>query len=413
MASTYTKEGSKWIWLRYKDETGKWRGKQLAYRRDNIGDQRQAERVALKQSEIEAAREPASGHRLKDWVLGWILATWGNSDTSTPDTYKRQWRTVERFLEAQQILTAAQITREHIQIYLHWRTTPATKKERTAPKAKPRKAASRNMAIQEIKFLGKVLKEAKERKQIDANPFSKPGLKRDPEKEKIPWTDENIAAGAKYFSRKPSRWDSNGPSRWMRCTFFFGLYQACRLRQCQLPLTAIRLDLDVIQYPPQLVKGRKGYSQPIDPRFRPILEQLVEEAKRAGEKTICTIPWDASIRLRRALDRAGLPDLVHHGLRVTWITRAAENGVPERQAMAFCHHESKEVHRIYVKLSVVGIAHVPSLMQLPSFSLAGDVIATKQKNASPSSRSRTRKHSPDPSHHRPAGDRSRETAQGP
>lgn len=381
MASTYTKETSPWIYLRYKDEAGKWKGKPMAYRKDNLGDQRQAEIVARKQSEVEATREPVAGALLSHWVLGWIIATWGDLDTTTPEIYKRYWHTIERFFEAHKIQMAAQVKREHIQLYLRWRTRNATKKERSTGE-KPRKAAGRNTALMEIKFIGTILNEAKERGQITSNPFSRPKLKKDAPKEKSCWTDAQIITGAKYFGRRETPFSGTGPSRWMACAFFFGLYQACRLRQCQLPLTSIRLDLNVIQYPPYLVKGREGYSQPIDPRFRPILERLVAEAKKAGEKFICEIPWDASLRLRKALDRAGLAGLVHHGLRVTWITRAAEGSMQEREAMAFCHHESREVHRIYVKLSVLGIAHVPSLMRLPAFSTDGGLLEASSSSAS-------------------------------
>ena len=72
------------------------------------------------------------------------------------------------------------------------------------------------------------------------------------------------------------------------------------------------------------------------------------------------------MRLRKSLDRAKLQGYVHHGLRATWITRAAESGVPESLAMAFCHHGSREVHRVYKRLSVIGLEHVPAMVAIPA-----------------------------------------------
>lgn len=388
MASIYTKKGSAFFWLRYKDATGRWRGKQTGYHLDNLGDQRQAKLLARKQSAIEAGRVTAPGDALADWVLPWLIATYGHSETTTLDVYSRMWRTLAKFLAEHRLSRAVQIERKHVTAYLTWRV----------------QTASRNMAIQEIKMMGMILGEAVTRGQCTTNPFSKPGLVRDKAEEKSVWSDDEIRATAAHLEKYRCRW--------MRTAFYFGVYQACRLRQCQVPLGAIRLDLNVIQYPDRLVKGRQGFTQPIDPRFRPILEGLMAEARKAGETTLCKVPWDASLRLRRSLDLLGFDHLVHHGLRVTWITRAAENGIPESQAMAFCHHESREVHRVYKKLSSVGIAHVPALMTLPALPVpaaAGDGKKARTGSALASSKSQTRKRSPVPCRNKPSDGSTRKT----
>lgn len=351
MASIYPKKNSPYIWLRYKRGNGLWAGKQTSYRWGNLGEERQAKLLARRQSEIEATRAGltrASGAAFDAWVLPWLLATYSAaSQSATLAIYKRHWRNIQKFLADHDLRAPMHIERKHVVAHLHWRM----------------KSAGRNTAIQEIKFFGAILREACARGLIAQNPYARPGLKRDAAPEKIPWKDAEIAAAARHLDREKSLW--------MRCAFYCGLYQACRLRQCEIPLGQIRFDLGVIQYPDHLVKGRSGYTQPIDPRFEPILRTLVAEARRKKQHVLCTVPWDASLRLRRTFDRAGLPHLVHHGLRVTWITRAAEQGIPESQAMAFCHHESREVHRIYKKLSAVEIAHVPALMRLPVLSASG------------------------------------------
>jgi len=364
MASLYHKGDSQFIWLRYLSSERKWKGKPTSYRWANLGDVRQARLLARRQTEAEAANRADRGERLDEWVLPWLIEKYGKAETSTAGVYKRWWRAIGRYLDETGVATAGQVRRELAGKYLLWRG---------------QHGGGRNSAIAEIKLLAMVIDEAKARGHCHENPLRRLGLKRDKAEEKIVWSDADIIAAAAHFEREKSHW--------MLCAFYFGLYQAARLRQCQLPLSAIRISAGVIHYPGHLVKGGEGFSQPIDARFVPILKRLVAAATGS---TICVVPWDASIRLRRSLDRAGLPGLCHHGLRATWITRAAQAGISESQAMAFCHHESREVHRVYKKLSSISIAHVPALMSLPALSAAVDAPAAKPGNASASRKSRIR-----------------------
>lgn len=383
MASIYHKGQSEVIWVRFRAD-GKWKGRPTSYRWSNMGDVRQARLLARRQSEIEAAVRQEHGERLDEWVLPWIIEKYGKAETSTAGVYKRWWRAVGRFLDEQGIATASQVRRELAGIYLDWRG---------------KHGGGRNSAIAEIKLLGMVMDEAKARGHCQENPLRRLGIKRDKPAEKLVWSDADITRAAAHFEREKSHW--------MLCAFYFGLYQAARLRQCQLPISAIRIEAGVISYPGHLVKGGEGFTQPIDARFLPILRRLV--AASAGD-TLCVVPWDASIRLRRSLDRAGLPGLCQHGLRATWITRAAQAGVPESQAMAFCHHESREVHRVYKKLSSISIAHVPAMMSLPALAAAGDACAASSGSAGESKTSRTRARSLDSDPHARGSGSSRKTA---
>lgn len=371
MASLYHKGDDARIWLRYRDAAGKWRGKVTSYRWGNAGEVRQATLLAQKASEREAEmhHSPAGeSSRLTDWVTVWLRAKYGDSQATTPAVYNRRWRVIMRYLAAAGIHSAGQIRREFIDDYLAWRL----------------KTAGRNTAIADIKFMSMIMGEAVKRGHIAANPLAKPGLRKTPAKEKLVWSNEDIGKAAVHLEKHESHW--------MQTVFYMGLYQACRLRNCAVPLDRIRPDLGLIQYPGIIVKGGEAFSQPIDARFKPILKLLMERARKLGLKTLCEIPWDATIRLRRTFDRAGLPDHSHHGLRVTWITRACEAGVPEGQAMAFCHHASREVHRVYKKLSAIEIAHVPAAVSLPALSpplcAAPDSPASIRDNAPASSAAR-------------------------
>lgn len=369
MASIYRKKGSDKIYLRYKDSAGKWKGKPTSYRWSNFGEVRQAKLLAGRQSQREALAAPNGSERLATWVPQWLDGRYGSALNTTPAVYARGWKRLAQYCETRGIVSAQQVQRDFIEGYLAWRL----------------ESAGRNQAISEIKLMAMILREAGARGQVLTNPLARPGLKKAPTKPKEIWSDEQLETAAKHFEKHGSHW--------MQCVFYMGIYQACRLRMCQVPLDAIRLDLGLIRYPDEIVKGGHGFAQPIDPVFLPKLRDLVNEARRLGLTRLCEVPWDASIRLRRSLDRAGLEGVSHHGLRKTWITRAADHAVAESQAMAFCHHESREVHRIYKMLSAVGIAHVPAAVQLPRLGAAGAAKGSQRAtrgNARVSSPSRTR-----------------------
>jgi hypothetical protein len=356
--------------MRFLDDAGEWQGKPTSYKKDNIGDQRQAKLLARRKSELEAARRTVCGMQLADWVLPWLIAKYGKNGTTTLDVYKRMWRALQRYHAEHKIKTAPQISRGFIMSYLAWRME---------------NGAGRNQAIDEIKFMGMIVDEAILLGHCSANPIRKPGLKKNATKGKEIWTDEQYIEVEKHILKTKCHWQ--------QCSFYFGKFQACRLRQCQVPLRCIRFDLNTIQYPDIVVKGGEAYAQPIDPRFRPILERLVENAKAQGLRVLCEIPWDASLRWRVTLDRCGFEDICHHGLRASWITRAAENRVSESEAMAFCHHKDREVHRIYKKVSVAAIAHVPAAVPFPGEPsrplgpLASDSARASSSNAEESSSS--------------------------
>lgn len=342
MASIYRKNGSDVIWIRYKNEAGKWKGKPTQYHWKNFGEVRQAKLLARKQTEIEQTRpKRGSEQDFENWVVAWLTSKYGGTNRRTLESYLQMWRPLKRYLDKENINAPFQVRREFAESYLTERT----------------KKCSRNTAIQNIKLFGMILEEAMRREYISNNPMRRLGLKRAPVKHKDVWEDKEILAVAAALAKA---------DRWMRCTFYFGLYQACRLRQCQVPLTAVDFGRNTICYPAALVKTAADFAQPIDPRFVPILKGLVAEAVQAGDSTLCTVPWDASLKYRAMFKRLKLTHICHHGLRATWITRAAVNGVKETEAMAFVFHSSREVHAVYRRLIAIPTAHVPAAVSLPA-----------------------------------------------
>jgi integrase len=331
MASTYSRTDSPFIWIRYKDAGGAWKSTNTGYRRDNPGDRKQAELLAKRKSLEEMACKPAriASHRWEDWSVPWIKARWGDRSNSTPKKYTNYfWRWLQYFKEIE-VTQPAGLRREHVINYLEWRK---------------RRGGERNTAIHEIKFLGMLMDEAISRGYASTNPARKLRIEKSAPAEKVPWSDFEVEQVGNALAERSK-------FGWMHVTFLMGLYQAARLRQSQIPLSRIDFRRRIIDYPSDKVKGGKGYSQPIDPAFYPILQELVAHRQQLAQPMLCDVPTLPSVEWRRFLDELGLKHLVHHGLRATWITRAALAGIPESLAKRFVNHASSQVHLIYQKIT--------------------------------------------------------------
>jgi hypothetical protein len=211
------------------------------------------------------------------------------------------------------------------------------------PNWRKREGGEHNTAIHELKFFKQVMDEAISRNMALTNPAAKLGLGFEAAAEYNEWLPEEMDR----VERELEEHDRYG---WMRCSFLLGRYQAARLRQARVPLGCVDLAGGNITYPDNIVKGEKGYSQRLDPRVIPALKEIVAYRRKQGATVLCEMSPFPSLDWRAFLDKLGYPHLVHHGLRVSWISNAARKGISEYKAMQFSHHDSADVHRIYMRI---------------------------------------------------------------
>jgi hypothetical protein len=328
MASAYTRPDSPYIWISFKED-GKWKRINSGYRKANAGDRAQANRLVKQRTLEEMRGAKVNAYGGWAWVASWIDARWGDKPTGrTIKAYRSYLLLWMRYCDESAITGPHAVKREHVTGYLDWRA---------------KQGVSRNTVIGEIAFLGLLMDEAVTRGYALTNPARKLGLKPEKRKEKLIWMDHEIALVDRTLAER----DRFG---WIRVTFLMGLWQAVRLRQAQVPLANIYFDRRIIDYPSEIVKGGKPYSQPINPPFTELLLEISNHRASIGANTLCDIPELPSVKWRRFLDELGLQHLCHHGLRATWITRAALAGISETLAMRFVHQASRDVHHIYQKI---------------------------------------------------------------
>lgn len=210
----------------------------------------------------------------------------------------------------------------------------------------------KNNALQEIKILRMALFEAMARGWLDHNAASKLGIEKNRPEEKPAMTDEEITTIRQELTKEPA---------WMSICFEIALHQALRLRQCAFPISCIDLDRMTLTYPTDIVKGKRPFSHPIDPRIVPLLQKL----KARKRKKTCEIPDMPSKAFWLFFKRIGMRHLCFHCTRVTWITRAAIGNVPIQKAMRFVNHASTEIHKIYLRLVSDDLQDVPMMVKLP------------------------------------------------
>lgn len=335
----------------FRDEAGKWRNRSTGYRKNNHGERRQAEILCDRQTHNERVQRPAVRASDWAWVDEWIDSRWGNRENGTYKAYLGRWRRLQQWLSASDIKSPVSLTREACLRYPQWRLEHG---------------GARNTAIEEMKLLGRIMKEAVARKMVNENPARALGLEREHPEEGRAWTDQELVTVDTELAKR----DRFG---WMRCTYLLGRYQAARIASCAVPLKYIDLDAKTITFPNPKGGRARAYTQPIDGPLLEPLREIVEHRKAHRKATLCDIPFIArkgdsklttkkrgekppSVQWREFLDSLGITDVSHHDLRRTWVTKAALAGIPESIACRFSNHSSLTVHRIYQKFTTGDMA---------------------------------------------------------
>lgn len=266
-----------------------------------------------------------------NWVEDWLRMRFAFK-ARTLTSYLGAWKFLSLWLRENNVPTPRALTYQHAVAFVLWRETQVKKSGRTP---------GRNTALHNIKVLSRIMREAMRRGYAAGNPCFK--LSEDvpaaPVPQKDEFTDDEIARIRAELQRRQGL---GRPSEWMPIAFEISLFQSCRLSATQIPMERIDLERGTIQFHE---KGDQWFTVPLHPGLRPLLARL----KAEGRAVTCTLGQFSSRNFGRVLRAIGLKHCFHC-LRVTGITRMARAGVPEQQAMAYVHHGSWLVHKIYQRL---------------------------------------------------------------
>jgi len=344
MATIYRRKDSKFWWLRIK-RGGVWKCEKTDWLIGDRAGEKKARVLAAERTLQEIAKGRHLAGNFDDWVDAWLLERYGARGTSTYSNYALRWSWLSRWMKEFGLTHPSQITRAHLSQYRQWRAPENQKGHNPGGKSGTRNKGGRlNTVIQEIRFFGLVLAEAKAHGYCSEIVTAKLGWQAEERREYEPWTDEEVAKALSASENLPKK------RAWIRAALILGTYQASRCGQTAAPLSAFDFNAMMIYWPKSVMKGKKrDWVQPLDPRAAALLKPIVEARRAEGKKTLADLPQIRAVQMREFLDSLGIPK-VHHGLRSTWITKAALANIPQAASMAFVHHAGEAVHRIYQRV---------------------------------------------------------------
>ena len=280
------------------------------------------------------------------WVGDWLKVRFRNSPLTLQGESIR-WSQVSAYLDSVKIVGPEQISYKHAEDYIAWRTAQVKRASKRHP--------TYNTALQEVRFLSRVMREAVRRGQIHTSPLERLSLRKDPPAEKPEMTDDEIA---QIRARLPEYAD------WMTPCFEIAIHQGCRLKETSVPFSRINIAARTIQFH---AKRGKIFTTRLHANLVPLLTAI----KATGAKETCLLPrmpgkeWHWFFKGRAERGRAPfLPHLCFHCTRVSVVTRLARAGVPIQQAMAYVGHANELIHRIYQRLKPADVGLAEAAIQV-------------------------------------------------
>lgn len=320
MARLLTIPRSPFLYVEYRTLTGIRREstKQLAGTREG---QRNAHRIlTTRQAQERALTHLPPQAEFSKWVGPWLRQHCANSP-ATLKAYLIRWNTLAMFFRLNGITHPSQITYQHCQAYLTWRT--ACPKE-----IKP---VSSNTARDDLGTLRFILGEAMRRDFCSTNPCVQLRIKTAPRKVKPDITDEQAA------SIRAELANGSWPP-WMQTQFEIAHHTGRRISETKIALHD--LDLTHCTYTVR-VKGGRIKTKPFHPDLLPFLRGLTGEFTHGVSVSHATRKW------RELFDKLRMTHHTFHCCRVSMISRLRRAGVDRWTAMQVVEHASAAIHEHY------------------------------------------------------------------
>jgi site-specific recombinase XerD len=254
--------------------------------------------------------------------------------------YLVQWRHIADYLETVEIEYPSQVTYALVPAYLKWRTSHRRRKG---------KLISQNTAKAELKCFSRIMKEAARRGYCTANPFAQLGVKSVTPALKPEMTDEDIRIIREELQKEPE---------WMQTCFEICLLTGCRRHESSINFNDIDLEKRLIRF----VDPKGGPKRAFTIKFTRALVPLLQRLKDKGYEKTLELPekkreWKFTgtnhfSRFFKAIrHRLSNPGICLHCTRVTFISRHARAGTPQRVVMQLVNHANTAVHQIYSRFS--------------------------------------------------------------
>lgn len=334
MASVYTRPGSSFFWISYRDPlTRKIRRESTKFSVDAIDGRRHALAQAAFRTQGELESPRAADHELwQAWVPGFLEERYAASPLTLLRA-KDAWVALYAYLRAQHVAAPRQLVYKLAAGYLGWR--------KDAKKSGLR-SVHHNTAVLEAKFLSVVMRQAVRLGFAIGNPCREVELRRTPAKQKpeISPQDERLIEYALARKDVP---------QWMRDHWLVLMRLGCRSTEAFTPLHYIDDRFATIRL---RIKGGGSHTAPLHKDLKP----LVARARAARRGTLVEVQRYAPKQWHTFFKRLGLPYSIHC-TRVTVITRLLRAGYTPAEVCAYIGH-SEEINVLYRRLRPADVRHL-------------------------------------------------------
>ena len=346
MASLVNRTASAFWYVKFLDaSTGERRFSTTKFRKDDPLHTRKARALVaqLAAREFEAAVQSPSEH-WDTWVPAFL-----ERHTKTPrtlDRYRLGWSWIRMYLAERRVPTPSQLTYQDALGFLQWRT---------GYKKRKGKSVKLNTALNDIKVLRIVMRQAVRLRYASSNPVDRLGVAREDAPEKPELTDDDIRAIRAALKGKPE---------WMSISFEIAIHTGCRESETQIELSNIDLARKTITFASPKGGKDRAFTVPLPPALEPLFRGL---KRRGFTRTLeGTPPMLAKTWWQFFKHEMNRPDLCFHCCRVTFVTRLARANVPQSAAMRLVNHSSTLVHRIYQRLGVDDVRSYHKNLAIPT-----------------------------------------------
>ncbi len=345
MASLVNRKASAFWYVKFIDSaTGQRTFKTTKYRKDDPTHTKKARALAAELTSREyqvATRSPEE--RWEHWVIPFLERH--TKSPRTLDRYKLAWSWLSMYLQERRLFSPSQLTYQDALGFLEWRTTYKKRRGKTV---------KLNTALNDIKVLRIVMRQAVRLGYAPGNPVDRLGVAKEETKEKPELSDKDIRDIRAALKAKPE---------WMQTSFEIAIHTGCRESETQINFSNIDLPRKAITFASPKGGRERAFTVPLPEPLLPLLRKL---KRRGFAQTLQDPPammgkaWWEFFK-----DDLKRPELCFHCCRVTFVTRLARAGVPQSSAMRLVNHSSTLVHRIYQRLGVEDVRSYHKKIAIP------------------------------------------------
>ena len=250
------------------------------------------------------------------------------------------------YLRERRIHIPSELTYQDALGYLKWRTEYRKRGGRTV---------KLNTALNDIKVLRIIMRQAVRLEYAKNNPCDRLGVAKEETKEKPELTDQEIIDIRAALKDR---------DRWMQISFEIAIHTGCRQSETQIALRDVDFKRKTITFASPKGGRARAFTVPLPSALEPLMASLRDTgAKYTLDNPPRMLGKEWWCFFKNTLKR---PDLCYHCTRVTFITRLARAGVPLAAAMRLVNHASTLVHRIYQRLGVDDVRQWESAIAIPT-----------------------------------------------